>query len=84
MDFHIKEATDFGISLNLAHIEKIKQLLQRLQDVGLMVNTKKCSFAQPEFEILGHICSGDGVSPNSKKVSAILDYLMPEDRPALH
>ena len=66
------------------HIEKIKQLLQRLRDAGLMVNTKKCSFAQPEFEILGHICSGDGVSPNPKKVFAILDYPMPEDRPALH
>ena len=43
------------------------------------MNTKKCSFAQPEFEILRHICSGDGVSPNPKKVSAILDYPMPED-----
>ena len=47
-------------------------------------NPAKCSFAKLEFEVLGHLCSKEGVAPNPKKVSAITEYPEPQDREQLH
>ena len=66
------------------HISQLRQVFERLEKANLRFNSKKCSFAKAEFEILGHICSKTGISANPKKVAAILDFPEPADRDQLH
>ena len=44
------------------HLENLRALLQRLNDKGLRCRLKKCQFAQPVVEYLGHLLSNEGVA----------------------
>ena len=52
------------------HLQNLRALLQCLQSNGLRCNLKKCSFAQPSVEYLGHTMSRDGIS-KGRKVDAV-------------
>jgi len=53
------------------HLDKLRTVLQRLQDAGLKVNAKKSFFGRAELEYLGHWITRAGIKPVSKKVEAI-------------
>ncbi len=36
------------------HISHLREVFQRLQQYGLLLNLSKCSFGQPVVEFLGH------------------------------
>ena len=42
------------------HLEKVKQVLHKLQEKGLKVNTNKCSFVQDKLEYLGYLITRKG------------------------
>jgi hypothetical protein len=54
------------------HLKKLEEVLRRLRDMGLKVNTEKLTFCELEIEYLGYILTRDGIKPQSNKVQAIL------------
>jgi hypothetical protein len=54
------------------HLEKLEEVIRRLCNVGLKVNTAKSKFCALEVEYLGYVLIKDGVKPQSNKVQAIL------------
>ena len=60
------------------HLDKLRMVLTRLQDVGLRVNVGKSSFCAIETEYLGYILMRTGIKPQPKKVEAILPFSPPK------
>ena len=54
-----------------AHIDHINQVFERLRQHRLRLKLKKCSFFKTETKYLGFVISGDGVSPEPERVSAM-------------
>ena len=59
------------------HLQKLRQVLTRLQDAGLKVNAQKSKFCATETEYLGYVLTTDGIKPQQKKVQAILTLTPP-------
>ena len=59
------------------HLEKVEQVLSRLREAGLKVNAEKSFFARTELEYLGYWVTNQGISPQTKKVAAILNIAAP-------
>ena len=59
------------------HYSHLKELFQRLDEFGLVVNPDKCTFGVESVEFLGHHVSVQGVSPLPEKVSAVVDFPFP-------
>ena len=53
--------------------------LERLSEVGLVLNAEKCVFRQPEIEYLGEVVTQDGVKPDPNKIQAITEMPTPRD-----
>ena len=51
------------------HLKKIYQVLNKLETVGLKINTSKSFFAQEELEYLGYWITREGILPVKKKFS---------------
>jgi len=60
------------------HLDKLDQVLKRLQDAGLKVNASKSFFAREELEYLGYWITQEGIKPLSKKVEAINNLAVPK------
>jgi hypothetical protein len=54
------------------HLEKLEEVLRRLLNAGLKVNTGKLTFCALEIEYLGYVLIKDGIKSQSNKVQAIL------------
>jgi RNase H-like domain found in reverse transcriptase/Reverse transcriptase (RNA-dependent DNA polymerase)/Integrase zinc binding domain len=63
----------------LAHSEHLKQLFDRLEKYGLMINSDKCVFAVPTVDFLGHTVSVNGVKPMSSNTAALLQHPLPSN-----
>jgi hypothetical protein len=61
------------------HLERLREVLQRLQKAGLRVNIAKSTFAMDEVEYLGYILSRSGIKPMPEKVTAILAIMEPNN-----
>ena len=61
------------------HDERLREVLQRLQDRGLTVTTKKCKFGVQELEFMGLLFTQHGVAPTYAKVKAIHDRKTPSN-----
>ena len=48
------------------HRERIRQILEKLQKIGLQTKQNKCEFEKPEIEIFGRIINKKGVRPSPK------------------
>ena len=55
------------------HLDRLDQVLQRLQEHGLRLQKSKCEFLKDRVEYLGHIIDKDGLLPVLEKVRAITD-----------
>ena len=66
-----------------SHLEKLEQVLTRLQEAGLKINAVKSFFARTDLEYLGYNISRDGLRPSQKKVEAILQIKAPTTRKQL-
>jgi len=54
------------------HLDKLREVLRRLCDVGLKVNAAKSFFCTHEIEYLGYILTRGGIKPQQKEVQVIL------------
>ena len=65
-------STDFS-----QHLERLHQILQRLQNAGLKLKPNKCKLMQKAVNFFGHIVSADGVSVDPDKISVVADWPVP-------
>lgn len=61
------------------HVQDVLRVLRTLDSHGLVLNEKKCKFAQHEIAYLGHIVSADGVRPDPAKIAAITEWPTPDN-----
>ena len=60
------------------HDERLKVVLQKIQDKGLTLNKEKCKFHMSELEFMGHLLSARGIGPTKAKVEAVTNARRPE------
>ncbi|XP_037505003.1 uncharacterized protein K02A2.6-like [Rhipicephalus sanguineus] len=65
------------------HDERLRKMLQRIQDDGLRLNAEKCAFRDKEVTYLGYRVNKDGVSPLREKVEAIKQAPEPKNKKEL-
>ena len=65
------------------HEADLRTIFSLLTSNGLVVNIKKCVFAQSSLHFLGHLVSAAGIEPLPEKVRAIVDLPTPSDKKAL-
>ena len=53
------------------HLQKVEEVLKRLEDKGFRANLRKSFFMQQEVEYLGYLLTSDGIKPQQKKIEAI-------------
>lgn len=59
------------------HSHHLRQVFERLQQAGLTLRGRKCRIGMKEVPYLGHIFTGNGMSPDVQKVKAVLDWPVP-------
>ena len=65
------------------HLEKLEEVLKRIQQAGLKINPTKSFFAQPELEYLGYWITREGIMPTPQKVKAIQNIAVPTKKKQL-
>ncbi|XP_018317261.1 uncharacterized protein K02A2.6-like [Mycetomoellerius zeteki] len=61
------------------HDRNLNELFKRVHDYGLHVHIEKCNFFATEINYLGYIIDGQGLHPDPKKISAIVNLPAPSD-----
>lgn len=59
------------------HLTRLEAVLGRFRKAGMKLRLPKCSFLQTSLNVLGYVVSGDGLSPDPAKVSAVQDFPTP-------
>ena len=65
------------------HISHIASVFKLLAENGLKLKAKKCDFFKTKIDYLGHVVSSEGVAPDEKKVTSILNYPEPRNQKEL-
>lgn len=60
------------------HCDHLQSVLSILANHQLHVNGKKCLFAKPQLEYLGHLVSAKGVAADPNKISAMVEWPTPK------
>ncbi len=60
-------------------LDKLREVLNRLHDVGLKVNATKSFFCTHEIEYLGYMLTRGGIKPQPKNLQAILALTPPNN-----
>ncbi|CAB4008646.1 hypothetical protein BSL78_21779 [Paramuricea clavata] len=60
-----------------AHDKALHAVFERLRSKNLTLNIDKCEYNKSSIEFFGYVFSGNGVSPDPKKVSAIRNTSLP-------
>ena len=66
-------------SSEVEHDRNLTKLMERAQQKGVVFNKDKVQFKCKEASFFGHAWTPQGIKPDNKKVSAILDMKPPED-----
>ena len=61
------------------HDTRLTKVLQKLQAVGLTLNSNKCEFSKSQVKFLGQVINSQGVSPDPDKTKAILQMEEPKN-----
>nr|VZH97065.1 unnamed protein product [Spirometra erinaceieuropaei] len=59
------------------HEVHLRQLFERLDSFGVVINAAKCEFGIPSLIFLGHEVDSDGMKPVPEKVSAMSSFPVP-------
>ena len=62
------------------HVQHMRQLFERLEQAGLVVNLPKCEIGKGQVTYLGHQVGQGSVRPRTAKVQAILDMPVPKTK----
>ena len=79
---YIDEILIFSSSIK-EHRAHLRQVFERLQRNGLIINAAKCLFGQNRLCFLGHIVSDKGIAPVASKVDAINSFSTPQNAQSL-
>ena len=61
------------------HLERVREVLKRLNDAGLKLNFSKCKFLQHEVIYLGYRIDKEGIHPIKRKIEAVQKALPPKN-----
>ena len=61
-----------------SHLEHLRLLFERLRAADLKLKEVKCNFLKRHIHYLGHIVSGEGITPLSEKLDSIQKMLPPK------
>ena len=61
------------------HTERLKEVLERIQQAGLKIKASKCCLYQGEVAFLGHIVSGEGIQADPAKTRAVQNWEQPNN-----
>ncbi|XP_055634002.1 uncharacterized protein K02A2.6-like [Toxorhynchites rutilus septentrionalis] len=61
------------------HATRLQTLLDRLEEYGILLNSKKCLFNVNKLEFLGHELSEKGIRPTESRVKAIEQFRSPSN-----
>lgn len=59
------------------HVNHLRIVLDKLMEVGITLNKKKCSFGYREIKFLGFVVGNGKISPDQLKLKAISDFPKP-------
>ena len=59
------------------HMQKLREVCERLREAGLTLNPKKCEFLKKEVQILGHVVNETGILPDGDKLESIKSFSTP-------
>ena len=59
------------------HISHVRQVFERFQLYGVVINSLKWVFRQPEVTFFGHYISAEGISPSADQIKSIQDFPVP-------
>ena len=79
---YIDDILVFGRTFD-EHLERLGDVLSRIEKSGLKLKPSKCSFAQTEVYYLGHIISAKGINVDPEKVKAVKSLLPPTSKMVL-
>lgn len=57
--------------------ERVKEVLNKLNEYNVVLNQEKCIFAAKELVFLGHKLTANGIMPTQDKVSAVKNFRKP-------
>ena len=60
------------------HCERLVEVLSRFRQHNLRVKISKCTFVAPKVSYLGHVISGEGISPDPTKVEVVQNLSSPK------
>jgi len=60
------------------HCKNLEIVLSKLTNAGMKLSPQKCNFFSPKVQYLGHVISARGVETDPNKVSAVLNWKLPE------
>ena len=61
------------------HDERVRAILQRIQDAGLTLNEKKCEFSKKSIKFLAHVIDGRDIHIDPGKTTAIAEFHIPRN-----
>ena len=59
------------------HLDRLRQIFERLRASGLKLKPEKCKFFQSEITYLGHRVSKEGIHPSAENIEAIKKMKVP-------
>ena len=59
------------------NLDRLDEVLRRLEEVGLKLKPSKCNLLQREVLFLGHLVSRSGVQPNPKLIESVVEWKAP-------
>ena len=60
-----------------AHDHSLEAVFRRLKELGLTLNERKCEYSKDKVEFFGYTFSGDGITPDPKKIEDIVNLQTP-------
>ena len=60
------------------HLEHLRSLFEKLRKADLKLKEVKCNFLKNHIQYLGHIVSGEGITPLPEKLESIQKMLPPK------
>ena len=61
------------------HLDHIKQVFDKLEEMNLSINKQKCSWFQKTTKILGHVVSNNTIMMNPEKIEAVKKWSEPKN-----
>jgi cleavage and polyadenylation specificity factor subunit 1 len=60
-----------------SHAEKVRTVLERLNNAGIVINVAKCQYNCSEVTFLGHTVNAQGILPDPERVEPVMNFPQP-------